>query len=415
MQKRCASRGFEGGPDAPSFRPLKTKPNMFLLMEEGRKGSLYVERNMRNGGMRKQYVKTTCRQEMTEREFKRDFLERIYNHRQRMEKMTQEMKENQEKEDASLFLVLQNYKTRMQSVNVTASERMRITSVQNKIDDLDEQGQLAFATWLRDASRSYERTKPPYRPSGLKWREVGTERPLKGKSVVNDTLVSALKDRKVFDEQEWKGFGVGREVENFKLSFEDFVFVQGIYFRPDEEPIWKAWTDSSTGAVAEWKLQWFSMAHEQLDILKICNVQIGPFTSITQCYPSRLSAFDVINQESNALETLLVQVVHRSQEQEVGEEEGSEEGTAGEGGEEGGNYSYCIPYEHLLDVKKSSDYTQEVNDRRSLATGEYVYERKTNRLANYAFFPDPSNPSPSPRRTIPVCRLKRLVDVPSPI
>ena len=394
MPKRCESHGFEGGPDAPSFGPFVTKPKIFLLMRQGEKGALYVKRDKQDGGTWRQYVKTICRKEMTDEKYNRDFLLRMAEHRRKMEAVTREMEERQRKEDDSVRLVLQQYNEMMESVDVP--ERTRISTVRTKIEELDEQGKLAFATWLRDACRSRERTEPPYRPSGLKWKEVGPEKPPMGKEIKNDLLKRALAEKPVFKEDEWKAFGVGGGDKTFGLTFEDFVLVNGTYFRPDEEPIWKLWTNSTLQKVSEWKVKWFKMANEQLDVLRMFNVKIGPFTSLAQCFPSSLSAIDTISQETHTLETLLVRVEHTED-----------------------NYSYCIPYENLVHGKKSSDYTHEASGMTRRASGEFADERKKERVVNLIFFPELSNPSPpaseEAKRTIPVCRMKRLVDMPTSI
>lgn len=142
------------------------------------------------------------------------------------------------------------------------------------------------------------------------------------------------------------------------------------------------------------------------------DVQIEKLTCVTECFPCRIKAWDLLSFNTVQLETMLVEVTYR--------EEGSED------------YTYCFPYENLIDIKNDSDYTQEVNDRRRRTTAssdaeertetgthEYVYESTTRTIVNINFLPSPDDPAPSDddwerekRRSIPVCRTKRLVGLP---
>tara|TARA_Y100000741_G_C18259709_1_gene560176 strand:+ start:1177 stop:2124 length:948 start_codon:yes stop_codon:yes gene_type:complete len=63
--------------------------------------------------------------------------------------------------------------------------------------------------------------------SGLKWRDIGSRRPLKGTELTNEELSKALQTKLEFSPVEWDAFAV-RE-----LKMEHFVEAGGRYFQPN--------------------------------------------------------------------------------------------------------------------------------------------------------------------------------------
>lgn len=61
---------------------------------------------------------------------------------------------------------------------------------------------------------------------GLKWKEVGKEKPENGVEFYNNQLVNALKVKHVFTQNEWDSFGI------VHLTYTNFIRVDDTYFKP---------------------------------------------------------------------------------------------------------------------------------------------------------------------------------------
>ena len=69
--------------------------------------------------------------------------------------------------------------------------------------------------------------KPRARPSGLKWKEVGTATPINGTELTNEALAKALETEREFTQAEWDSF----DIED--LTVGHFIRVGDEYFLPD--------------------------------------------------------------------------------------------------------------------------------------------------------------------------------------
>eukprot|EP00802_Teleaulax_amphioxeia_P005639 Tamp_05643.p1 GENE.Tamp_05643~~Tamp_05643.p1 ORF type:complete len:959 (-),score=177.84 Tamp_05643:39-2651(-) len=78
------------------------------------------------------------------------------------------------------------------------------------------------------------------RPSGLKWTEVGSEKPQTGaknelSSSENGALATALKQKLFFTQQEWDSFKPLKLTQKgAKFSYDSYIEVDGKYFKPAE-------------------------------------------------------------------------------------------------------------------------------------------------------------------------------------
>ena len=63
---------------------------------------------------------------------------------------------------------------------------------------------------------------------GLKWKDVGTEKPISGKEIKHDRLAAALHDKFEFTEQELAQLTVS------DLSYNDYIMVDSKYLKPIE-------------------------------------------------------------------------------------------------------------------------------------------------------------------------------------
>ena len=68
-------------------------------------------------------------------------------------------------------------------------------------------------------------------PSGLKWRNVGTDEPLGGHALKldNKRLAEALEKKTVFTEEQWKSFGIK------SVDWPNFIHSGGAYFQPADD------------------------------------------------------------------------------------------------------------------------------------------------------------------------------------
>ena len=62
---------------------------------------------------------------------------------------------------------------------------------------------------------------------GLRWKEVGTEKPTNGTEIFNDRLAAALRSSTTFREEDWKEIGFA------DLSIDSFIKVGDKYLKPD--------------------------------------------------------------------------------------------------------------------------------------------------------------------------------------